>query len=330
MEIVFSEWVQVSDASSVGAARRFALTMGQRLGFDDTRSGQLALLATEASRNVLIHGGGGQVILSGLKESGTPMARILAIDKGAGISNIAQAMSDGFSTAGTMGGGLGAMKRIADTLEIFTGRDGTIVLIELGLVPANEDLRLAGLAVACPGERVCGDDWCWHSSPERTLALIADGLGHGWEAAEAAKEAVATFRQRVDLPVAEILRCIHNALRKTRGAVAAIVEIRPKERSLIYAGVGNISAVLHAAGTSRSLVSHNGTLGHTTSKIQEFKSEWPPDAVLVLHSDGLQSKWDLFSYSGLIAKHPAVIGGALIRDFRRQRDDTSVVVVKAA
>jgi hypothetical protein len=52
--------------------------------------------------------------------------------------------------------------------------------------------------------------------------------------------------------------------------------------------------------------------------------------VLILHSDGIQSKWDLSPYAGLLARHPAVIGGALLRDFRRQRDDASVVVVKAA
>ena len=55
-----------------------------------------------------------------------------------------------------------------------------------------------------------------------------------------------------------------------------------------------------------------------------------PTSTLVLHSDGLHSKWDLSSYAGLIARHPAVIGGALLRDFRRERDDVSVVVTKAA
>ncbi len=330
MEIAFSEWVGVTDASSVGEARRSALTIAHRLGLDETRSGEFALLATEASRNVLIHGGGGQVIVAGFAEAGVPVARLLAIDKGSGINNIAQAMSDGFSTAGTMGGGLGAMKRIASTLEIFTGRGGTVIMLEVGQAPKNEKLQLAGVAVPYPGERFCGDGWTWHCSPDRTLALLADGLGHGWEAEEAAKEAIATFHRRVNSAPAEILRYIHDALRKTRGAVAAIAEIRHSEQLLTYAGVGNISAVLHGADKSQSLVSHNGTLGVTTSRIQEFKSRWSPDSVLVLHSDGVNSKWDLFSYSGLIAKHPAVIGAALIRDFRRQRDDASVVVVKAA
>ena len=107
-------------------------------------------------------------------------------------------------------------------------------------------------------------------------------------------------------------------------------KIRANEGTLTYAGVGNISAVVLAGTGSRSLVSHNGTLGMVTSRIQEFKVDWPADAVLVLHSDGLHSRWDLSSYAGLIVRHPAVIGGALLRDFRRQRDDASVVVVKAA
>lgn len=331
MEIVFTELVNVTDASSVGEVRRTAMMSAHRLGFDETRSGELALLATEASRNVLVHGGGGEVILSGIHETGgTPVARILAIDKGAGISDITRAMSDGYSTAGTMGAGLGAMKRIATMLDIFTGKNGTVVLMELGRSTRKESIEIAGIAVPYPGESCCGDGWYCHHTPERTVALVTDGLGHGFGAAEAAQEAIATFRRRVELGPAEILSYIHDALRKTRGAVAAIAEIRPKEHKITYAGVGNISAVLHYGGSSRSLVSHNGTLGMTVPKIQEFKSEWPSDAVLVIHSDGLQSKWDLASYAGLISRHPALIGGALIRDFRRQRDDASVVVVKAA
>jgi anti-sigma regulatory factor (Ser/Thr protein kinase) len=331
MEIVFSECVPVTDQSSVGEVRRTAQFAAQRLGLDETRSGELALLATEASRNTLVHGGGGHVIIagSGAGDEGS-LVRILAIDKGSGISNIANAMSDGYSTAGTPGGGMGAMKRMANKLEIFTGAGGTIVLIELGTAALTGRPQIAGITLPYPGERVCGDGWCAQQTPERRIVLNVDGLGHGFGAAEAAQEAVATFKQRMSLSPGEILTYINDALRKTRGAVAAIAEVRPNENRLVYAGVGNISGVVLAGGGSRSLVSHNGTLGLSAPKIQEFSSEWPADAVLVLHSDGIHSKWDLSPYPGLLARHPAVIGGALVRDFRRQRDDASVVVVKAA
>jgi anti-sigma regulatory factor (Ser/Thr protein kinase) len=304
--------------------------VAQKLGFDETRTGQLALLATESSRNVLIHGGGGQVIIAGTQQDRGSLARILAMDNGPGIANIPQAMSDGYSTAGTPGGGMGAMKRISTALEIFSGRGGTVLMLELGQgVPVSES-RIGGVAIPLPGERFCGDAWCFHSTPERTVALLVDGIGHGRDASEAAQEAISIFREHVDLGPAEILSYVHDSLRKTRGAVAAIAEIRPKERALIYTGVGNISAVVLAGGKSRSLVSHNGTLGFVVNRIQEFRVDWPADAVLVMHSDGLQSRWDLSSYAGLLARHPAVIAGVLLRDFRRQRDDASAVVIKAA
>jgi anti-sigma regulatory factor (Ser/Thr protein kinase) len=330
MEIALTELVAVTDPSSVGQVRRLALSTAQRLGLDETRAGEMALLATEVSRNVLVHGGGGEVIITGFKHNDKALGRILALDRGPGIPDVAKAMEDGFSTNGTPGGGLGAMKRIASELEIFTARTGTVVLVEVGDDPHADGLQIAGMAVPYPGEQVCGDAWAYHNSPERMLTMIADGLGHGLAAAEAAQEAIATFHARIECTPSEILSYIHDALRKTRGAVAGIAEIRPQERSITFAGVGNIAAVLLSAAKSQSFVSHNGTLGSIASRIQTFHFEWKPDSILILHSDGLQSRWDLSNYAGLLSRHPAIIGGTLLRDFRRQRDDASVVVVKAA
>ncbi|WP_109487466.1 SpoIIE family protein phosphatase [Occallatibacter savannae] len=330
MEIVFSEGVAIKDASSVGEVRRAAAAAGAKLKLDETRAGELAILTTEVARNVLIHGGGGQVIVSGIASQGGPVARILALDTGGGIANLAEAMKDGFSTAGTMGAGLGAMKRMAKRFEVFTGRGGTMVLLEVGEGSVTEHLTFAGVTLPYPGERVCGDGWYCEHTPARTVAVLADGLGHGLGAAEAAQEAVETVRQRISKSPGEILSYMHDALKKTRGAVAAVVEVCPKEGKLTYAGIGNIAASVVSKGLSRSLVSHNGTLGVTMSRVQEFHTEWKPDSVFVMHSDGLQSKWDLLAYPGLLLKHPALICGALIRDFRRQRDDAGVVVLKAA
>lgn len=328
MEVAFTECISITDASSVGEARRSALLAGQRLEFNETRAGELALLATEVSRNVLIHGGGGQVIVSGFKDEGDGLARILAMDKGPGIASIPQAMADGFSTSGTMGAGLGAMKRMASGLEIFSGPGGTIVLLEIGLPKQHHPLEIAGLALPFPGERVCGDGWMVHRTKEKAVVLLVDGIGHGMGAADAAQEAIAVFRQYPEAGPKDILHRIHDALRKTRGAVAAVAEIRPAEHLLLYAGVGNISAAIVEHDRSRSMISHNGTLGAIAPKIQEFRSDWSRDSILVMHSDGVQTRWDLATYAGLLAKHPAVIGGALLRDFRRERDDASVIVIK--
>ena len=123
---------------------------------------------------------------------------------------------------------------------------------------------------------------------------------------------------------------MHAALRSTRGAAVAAVEIDIDGGTLRYAGVGNIAGAVLANGASRSMVSHNGTVGHEARHFQEFSCPFPPGAVLVMHSDGLASRWNLDPYPGLIARDPALIAGVLYRDFQRGRDDVTVLAVRAA
>jgi anti-sigma regulatory factor (Ser/Thr protein kinase) len=330
MEMILTEYVPITDTSSIGEARRKGLHLAERLGLDEVRSGEFALLINEIARNVLTHAGGGQAIITGSRNGSGPMVRLLGLDKGPGISDVPRAMNDGYSTSGTMGAGLGAMKRIANRMDIFTSPNGTIVMVEIGPRESQQELQVAGVAIPYPGERFCGDAWSYDQSPERTMVLIVDGLGHGREAGVAAEEAVAVFQSSLDKGPGEILSYINDALKKTRGAVAGIARITNADNTLTYAAVGNTAASALSKDGSRSLVAHSGTLGVASPRIQEFQMDWPKEGVLIMHSDGLQSRWDLSSYSGLISRHPAVIGAALIRDFRRQHDDASVVVVKSA
>jgi hypothetical protein len=78
------------------------------------------------------------------------------------------------------------------------------------------------------------------------------------------------------------------------------------------------------------MVSHHGTAGHDMRRIQEFTYPWEAAAILVLHSDGLSSHWTLEPYPGLQLRHPMLIAGVLYRDFKRGRDDASVVVLREA
>ena len=75
------------------------------------------------------------------------------------------------------------------------------------------------------------------------------------------------------------------------------------------------------------MMSHNGTAGLEIRNLQEFTYGWDPRSVLILHSDGLNTRWTLEQYPGLIIRHPAIIAGTLYRDFRRGRDDVTVVAV---
>jgi hypothetical protein len=160
--------------------------------------------------------------------------------------------------------------------------------------------------------------------------LMVDGSGHGPLAALAVTAARQAFESNPGLDCTRLMEDIHRALAPTRGAAVGLARIDLASRLVRFVGVGNISAALYSQGTLRRMVSHNGTAGHIAPRIREFTYPWGGDATVILHSDGLSAKWDLDAYPGLAASHPSLIAGVLFRDYRRGRDDASIVVMRAA
>jgi hypothetical protein len=173
----------------------------------------------------------------------------------------------------------------------------------------------------------CGDAWIFQDGKGRGRLTLADGLGHGKDAAAAAEIAVRTASENGGDHLDRLLERIHAALRSSRGAAVAVADIEPASHVVRFAGVGNISAaVIPPDGAPRRLISHNGTAGHQFRKASEYTYRWTPDSLLLMHSDGLNTHWSLDAYPGLLLRHPSVIAGVLYRDHARGRDDATVVV----
>jgi hypothetical protein len=297
----------------------------------------VAIVATEAATNLSKHARGGVIILQGLQEDGAQGGLdILALDQGPGMPDVERCLADGYSTAGSPGAGLGAMARLSATFDIHSlPGTGTAVLARLWSAPLAgrpraSDLEFGAVSLPLAGEEVCGDQWAIAEVAGTTLLLVADGLGHGPQAAEAAREAVRVFRTQASLGPAGIIQAAHAALRSTRGAALAVARIDPEGGAVVYAGVGNIAGAIlgTAADRSTSLVSHNGTVGHTIRKVQEFTYPWAPGSLLIMNSDGLTTQWQLGRYLGLASRHPGLVAGTLYRDFKRGRDDVTVVAIR--
>ena len=323
--------IQAKDPSQVGSARRHAMTMAAALGFDETRQGEIGIVVTEAARNIATHADSGELVLCPWSLKGMSGVDIFALDRGNGIANIERALEDGYSTAGTAGQGLGAMQRLSSVFQIYSGADhGTAlfarILRDFATQSVSHALSQGAINVALSGQTVCGDAWSSRLTAERSLYIVADGLGHGPLAADAAQEAVKVFEEASDGPPEQILREIHGALAKTRGAAVSIAEILHEKGTVNYAGAGNIVAAIWSKGKSRSMVSMNGTVGHSFIKFQPFSYPWEPNSLLIMHSDGLGSKWSLEQYPGLAQRHPALIAAVLYRDFSRKRDDATILV----
>jgi anti-sigma regulatory factor (Ser/Thr protein kinase) len=326
--------VPVVDETQPAEARRAAGAMSKLLGFDETTAGRVAIVVTEAATNIVKHGGGGEILIRPLQDEDESGIEVVALDKGPGIANLAESRIDGVSRTGSAGGGLGAIGRLADLHDIYSlpGR-GTAVLLRIWqsrrTMPPRSPLAVAGVGVAKPGESMCGDAWTAEPHASGAILLLADGLGHGPQAAEASREAIRIFQKRgTEAPVA-ILRFAHDALRSTRGAAVAIADIDCQRRVITFAGIGNIAGTVFLDAARRNMVSQNGTLGHTARTFSEFTYEWTPGAIVVLHSDGLTSHWSLDGYPGIGNRDPALIAAVLYRDFSRGRDDVTVVVARA-
>ena len=313
----------IDDATKVGEARRAAQTLAS-FEFSAEVAGKVAIVATELANNLLRHAGGGELLLQTLGNGEKAVIELLSIDRGPGMHDVTLCMRDGYSTAGTPGTGLGAMRRLADLFDIYSQPgEGTVVLARFGA----DAHRFGVVSVPLEGEIDCGDGWHVESGSEGTAVLVVDGLGHGTFAAEAARVAIETFAAMAFSAPHDIMTRAHAAMSKTRGGAGACALIC--EGRVSYAGIGNITGYLISPGQSQGLVSHNGTLGMGTRRVQQFEYTHAQGAVLVMHSDGISARWDLKSRADLLVRHPAVIAGVIYRDHRRGRDDATVIVVPA-
>ena len=319
--------IAIHEPTDVAEARRRAEAIAGVLGFDALGRGRVAIAVTEAGTNLLKHArGGGNLFVGVAGTSVVPGLQLVAMDKGPGIRHLAASLRDGFSTAGTSGSGLGAIQRACTTFDVYTTDTGTVLAATL-YPDAAEPLGLGALSVPVAGEFECGDGWAAWSAGALTSVFVCDGLGHGAGAAHATRAALETFRINAERPAQQVIEAVHGALRPTRGAAVALAEIDSRNASLRYCGLGNIGGVIVGAdGREQHLVSLSGIAGHVMRRLHVQSYPWPPGATLVMHSDGLATKWTFARYPGLLARRPDVIAGVLLRDHARANDDATVVV----
>jgi anti-sigma regulatory factor (Ser/Thr protein kinase) len=324
----------VADSSQVAETRRAAQREGAALGFGAEALGRVAIIATELSTNILKHAGRGEVLIRPFADAEGEGLEILALDNGPGMSDVARCLGDGYTTVGTRGNGLGAVRRLSQRFGVFSrpGQGTAIVARCLdGLGNATTATAVVGAVRAvCPGETVSGDDFRVHHMRGATRVLLADGSGHGPFAARAAEEAVRIFAAAPEDPPEVVVGRIHRGLAPTRGAAIGLAEIEEGAGVVRFVGVGNVAGTLYDSAGAKKLVSMAGIAGHLSPRIREFLYPFSPPATLVLHSDGIGTRWNLDAYPGLPSAHAALVAGILYRDFRRSRDDAAVVSVRVA
>ena len=159
--------------------------------------------------------------------------------------------------------------------------------------PALIDWGVASLAL--PGETQSGDLHFVKQVGTGALVAAVDGLGHGAEAAIAARAAVAALeRHATESPVPLIERC-HRALHGTRGVVMSVAAFGRPDQSMTWLGVGNVEGLLlRGDGAARpgaaraSLVTRGGIVGSELPRLHPVVLPIAPGDTLIFATDGIR------------------------------------------
>ncbi|WP_225422441.1 ATP-binding protein [Pseudomonas huaxiensis] len=317
----------IEDVSQIGYARRTTQKLAEQLGFNEGDAGRVALVTTELASNLLKHAARGELHVQAVPGKTGVGVEILAIDRAGGFDREA-CLTDGFSTRGTQGIGLGAISRQAEVFDMYADERGAVLLTRFYAGgQRNADLPFGASQHSLHDDPACGDCWQLVLADNGVSALVIDGLGHGEEAERAALAGRKVFARMPFAAPHDLFQDMHQAMTGSRGGAAAVAQFSAGSDSLCFTGIGNIGASLIAPENYRGLTSHPGIVGVQYRKAQPFDYAHVNGNLLIMYSDGLQSRWNLRDYPGLVHRHPAVIAAVLHRDFSRGRDDATVLVV---
>lgn len=334
----------VGSIDDIGAARRGVRQLAQKIGFDDAAIAELDIVVTELATNLAVHHTiDGKIVAREVCDHLGRGLEIVAQDRGPGIANVKLAVKDHHSAGGSLGCGLGAVRRLVDEFDVYSHVPpslekfhnvqsepcGTIVMVRKWLMPQTPGRFIySANSRPLPGEIANGDGLLVTEERDGLFVAVADGLGHGPEAAAVTGMAIEFIGENHRMELDRMLIETHEILRKTRGAALTLVRICLSDRTLIHTGVGNVEARVYPRSES-SLIPRPGVLGYGTApRPKTMRVPWPADGLLIVFSDGISGRWDMDETLDLRNKHVTVLSHMLMREHARPKDDATVVVAR--
>jgi anti-sigma regulatory factor (Ser/Thr protein kinase) len=288
----------------------------------------LATLASELATNIVKYGGRGAITISSRDLVRSLDVLIEARDEGAGISDVQAAMTDGFSTGGSLGLGLPGVRRMADEFRIdSTPGIGTFVAVRKQVAKVAHQTAEVGQAFRpFPGQLRCGDRTVLLRDEKSLWLGIIDGLGHGNAAADAADRAAAVLASRFPSDL-QLMDEVHRALEHSAGAVMGLLQVWLADGSFVYRGVGNTGAV-RCVGDPWHGVSRDGVVGLRPPSDRLQRGRLALGDLLLLSTDGIseqQARPMLASRRDLPAQ---TLADLVLNQLAKPHDDAACIVLK--
>jgi hypothetical protein len=180
------------------------------------------------------------------------------------------------------------------------------------------------------GEVESGDLYVVKPFPKGVLVAAVDGLGHGPEAAAAARSAVAILKDYAHEPVISLLRRCHERLIRTRGAVMSLASFNALDSTMTWLGVGNVEGLLLRADAAanpprENVLLRSGVVGYQLPALHAAILPVTRGDVLILATDGIRSG---FAEDVSLSDPPQRIAEHILARRARGMDDALVLVAR--
>jgi anti-sigma regulatory factor (Ser/Thr protein kinase) len=335
MDNTFSTY-KIDDRSLIAFIKREIHNLALQLGFTPHRAGETDIIVAELTSNLIKYANGGELLYRANVEEGQNEIEIYCLDKGIGFENVSKIMNDGYSSSNTLGHGLGSIKRLSNDFQIYSMKNwGCVQYVKICEKP---DFRLSdiqkglyhkAIALNYPGEKVCGDGYHIKNLKKGFQIFVGDGLGHGVNAHEAVQLAVKAFKQSTESDPAEILRDIHSKVKKSRGLVATVATVDYSLETWNICGIGNINTRIYDGLENKTYTPYNGIIGHNIPRtLNNSIVPYKKHQIIIMHSDGLRTRWNLSDMNSIFKQSPGIIASALLKENIRGTDDATILVGK--
>jgi len=335
MDNTFSSY-KIDDRSLIAFIKREIHNLALHIGFTPHRAAETDIIVAELTSNLIKYAKGGELLYRANIEEDHNIIEIYCLDKGIGFENLSKIMNDGYSSSNTLGHGLGSIKRLSNDFQIYSMKNwGCVQYVkicdkpEFCSSPFQGGLNHAAIAVNYPGEKFCGDGYHIKSLKKGFQIFLGDGLGHGENANEAVQLAIKAFKQSIEWEPSEILRDIHSKVKKSRGLVATVASVEYSSEVWNICGIGNISTRIYDGLENKTYTPYNGIIGHNIPRTLNSTSvPYKKHQIIVMHSDGLRTRWNLNEMTSLIKQPSGIIASAIYKENIRGTDDASILVGK--
>jgi anti-sigma regulatory factor (Ser/Thr protein kinase) len=315
---------QIKSDEDVYRVRSEMVKFAGKIKLTEKELEELKIVVTEISKNIIKHSSEGRLSIS----IGTEKERgvYIVAENPTSSADTTRIFDDGYSTANTLGIGLGAVKRLLTDVKVKV--EGGNFILTGKKIFSDEKKNIIETSVFSrpkPGFKNNGDAYFIKKYGDHAVIAVLDGIGHGDKASEASGIALKVIEDKFRDDLEQVVLTMHRKLHGSRGCVIGIVRMN-KEGKIEYLGVGNIRAQIYTSELYKRLVSFDGLVGSNLRTLRTDILTLSTPCLVVLHSDGISSF--NFEDKKIVYRPVMEIAKEAFEQHKKSSDDATLLIAR--